>query len=498
MARRKTSGHLESEAAGEAFDLVVIGAGIAGLNALHAAKHYLPNGAAVLLIDEKPTPGGMWNLAYDYVRLHQPHPMFTVGDIRWSWSKPRTYLAKGDEVRDHLAATLEAVAEGLNLKTCFGHTAVAAEEVQTAGGCRARIRFHPNDRPGQTRTVETVRAIHASGLNYHVPKPLPFSSASVVSAIPQTLSATLADNPGAAVYVVGGGKTGMDTVLAVLAEDPRRQMSLINGRGTNFLNREKYFPTGVRRWASGNLVSGLFRDLALTFDGTNENELLAHLRRHHAVDPNSTNTAFLYGLLSQDEHRRITAGLTRTYHSYLMDVSDSAAGPQIELRDGTREPVIPGSIFVNCTGSFFRTADMEAERPCVSPHGTVLSLTMRDGFHFLTSVAAFTLTHLLYRNTLRRQSFYTLDHEALFRQNRNAWVGASAAQAYMNEVLTIQTLPMRLLEHCGLDLDQWYPRPRRIVGLLRMKATADRDIGRCRLALDRVAGRFGIHCAELE
>ena len=51
------------------YDLVVVGAGIGGLNALYAATQYLPKGARVLLIDQKQTAGGMWNLAYDYVRL---------------------------------------------------------------------------------------------------------------------------------------------------------------------------------------------------------------------------------------------------------------------------------------------------------------------------------------------------------------------------------------------------------------------------------------------
>ena len=101
-------------------------------------------------------------------------------------------------------------------------------------------------------------------------------------------------------------------------------------------------------------------------------------------------------------------------------------------------------------------------------------------------------THLLYRNQLRGHGFYTLDLEALFRENRNAWVGASAAQAYMNQVVAVQTLPLMLLDRCGLDLDRWYPLPRRMAGLLRMKANAAKDIAHCRRTLDCVADRFGL------
>ena len=91
----------------EEFDLVVIGAGIAGLNALNSAAEYLPRSAKALLVDQKDQAGGMWNVAYDYVRLHQPHPMFTVGDMKWGWSKPRDYLAARDEVREPPAASLD-------------------------------------------------------------------------------------------------------------------------------------------------------------------------------------------------------------------------------------------------------------------------------------------------------------------------------------------------------------------------------------------------------
>ena len=81
-----------------AYELAVVGAGVAGLNALNAATEYLPRGARVLLVDQKEMAGGMWNTAYDYVRLHQPHPMFPVGNMRGRWRTPRQYLAARDEV----------------------------------------------------------------------------------------------------------------------------------------------------------------------------------------------------------------------------------------------------------------------------------------------------------------------------------------------------------------------------------------------------------------
>ena len=82
----------------EEYDYCVIGAGVAGLNALAVARCYLPASARVLLVDRRPREGGMWTDTYDYVRLHQPHRMFTAGDIPWSTHRAREYLADKSEV----------------------------------------------------------------------------------------------------------------------------------------------------------------------------------------------------------------------------------------------------------------------------------------------------------------------------------------------------------------------------------------------------------------
>jgi len=476
----------------DSYALVVIGAGIAGLNALNAAVEYLPKGSKVLLLDEKHAPGGMWNTAYDYVRLHQPHPMFTVGNMQWDWRKPRDYLAARDEVQSHLGRALAVISEQVALTTAFGTKATRCEEVATARGPMAEVAYQPIEAPDQERTVHADRAIHASGLNYTLAEPLRLSSNKVVSIIPQALRATLSANPKAPVYVVGGGKTGMDTILASLSADPSRKITLIKGRGTHFLNRTKYLPTGLKRWTSGELVSRFFRDMALNFDGENEGHTIAHFRMNYSTDPEGQDGVFLYGLQSEEEHARIKSGLSETHTDYLTDVVDGTHGPQIMLRSGATINIDEGSIIVNCSGSFFRGEQLEDPVPVVSPSGCVMAINPRSGFHFLSSVAGFFGAHLLYRDLLRGQGFYALDHEALFRQNRNAWVGASAAQAYMNQVLAVQALPLMLLDRCGLDLDRWYPLPRRMAGLLRMKSTASTDIAHCKLVLDKVSDRFGI------
>jgi hypothetical protein len=438
--------------AGE-YDLVVIGAGIAGLNALYAATDYLAQGARVLLIDQKDAAGGMWNTVYDYVRLHQPHPMFTVGDLPWDWDKPREYLATGAEVQRHLASALGPVRERVALETRFGQTVSVCREVGTGDAARAEVTLHPNGRPGEAKTLRARRAIHAAGVNYQPAEPLALSSGQVVSVIPQDLRATLAAHPGAPVFVVGGGKTGMDTVLATLAQDQGRRVTLLNGRGTIFMNRTKYLPVGLKRWTGGEPVSRVLRDMALSFDGENDDAVIERFRARYSTDPQSRNELYLYGLQSEDEMARVRDGLAEEIRDYLVGVEDGPEGPQMVLRSGKVRPVPAGSIFVNCTGSYFRAEELTEERTVLSPRDCVLSVTTRDGFHPLTSVSGFFLTHLLYRGLLRGRGFYTIDLERMFRKNRKAIVGAAAAQATMNQLLALQNLPLELLTRCGLDLD---------------------------------------------
>jgi cation diffusion facilitator CzcD-associated flavoprotein CzcO len=60
------------------YDPCIVGAGYAGLNAAFVASEDLPAAARVLLLDKHHQAGGMWNDAYSYLCLHQPHQMFTA------------------------------------------------------------------------------------------------------------------------------------------------------------------------------------------------------------------------------------------------------------------------------------------------------------------------------------------------------------------------------------------------------------------------------------
>jgi len=476
----------------EPYDLVIIGAGIAGLNALHAASVHLPSSARILLIDKKDAPGGMWTMAYDYVRLHQPHPFFTVGAMEWSWKKPRNYLARRDEVRSHLAHCLRKLREDLTLDLRLGHVARDLREVRSGESWQAELELQPKGtKRGQT--IRARRVIDAAGFNYAAPEPIRFSSANVTSITPADLQFTLAQSPGAPAYVVGGGKTGMDTILAIQDQDPRRAITLINGSGTYFLSRDMVFPTGLRRWYAGMPPALVYHDCAMRFDGHNEEEVRAHFIAHYATNSDPRSQNYVWGLLSEAENQRIEAGVQTKVWDYLEDVSDTPDGPQMRLRSGAVHAVAPGSIFVACTGSLLRR-NVEAEwKPCLSPNDAILSITTRDAMHVLTSYSGFLLSHLLFSGKLRSAGLFFLDLESLLTTNKQAFAAASMAQSYHNVMMGFGALPRALRDHFGLDLNRWHPKLRQLIALYSLRKTAHDDVQHCRAALHRVVDRFGVH-----
>jgi cation diffusion facilitator CzcD-associated flavoprotein CzcO len=133
-------------------DVCIVGAGIAGLNALFVAGRYLSRDQRVILIDRRQRVGGMWVDTYPYVRLHQPQPMFTAGNIEWTFGKDPSHLATKDEVLDHFAHCLEVIKQRVRVDEFFGWDMESDDETDGV----VRIQCRSSD--GRTLVVETQRA----------------------------------------------------------------------------------------------------------------------------------------------------------------------------------------------------------------------------------------------------------------------------------------------------------------------------------------------------
>lgn len=476
-------------------ELCIIGAGIAGLNALFVASQYLKKTDRVAVIDRNPGPGGMWNDVYDYCRLHAPHPGFTVGDTAWTWSKPQDYLATGAEVKAHLVHCLDLIRGRVDLEELFGHTVTGCDEVLTNRGTVARIEFHPNDGSDRPRVIEAKKVIKAIGFDVPSPEPLALASRYVITTTPQRLSQDSGFDGRSPVYVVGGGKTGMDTAHALITQAPERPITLVNGKGTVFVNRATIFPQGARRWWGGQLIISAFRDVAMRYDGTNEDKTFDYFRREYTVHLDGSAEQFLYGILSEEERDAIAGGLRGIVNDYLDDVIDGAQGPEMVLRSGRRVAVEPGSVFVNCTGHLVRHA--HHYEPFISQRGTILAITPRSVIHYLTSVSAYFLTHMFFLDKLGSTPLYEFDAEAAFGKHRRMCHTAVMSVSFMNIILLLKALPFRVFDRCGLDLDRLFPLPRRAAALIDIKLHGKRYLAHCRDALDRVREIHGVRCGPL-
>lgn len=473
--------------------LCIIGAGIAGLNALFAASRYLCPADRVVLIDRKPAAGGMWTETYDYVRLHQPHRMFTAGNIDWQPPRPPAYLATKAEVLQHFAKCLRQLRKRVTLVEYYGYELEAQDE--SAGAVVLRCRALEAGAPPLEVTAQ--RCVKAFG--FRVPKntALPLTSPMVTSIVPgdPAFEAQLANHPDAPVYIVGGGKTGMDTAHTLITRYPAREINLIVGRGTIFASRDRSFPAGLRRWWGSPTTLGYFLDLCSRYDGRNAAAIFEEFKATRGVHLPGTGGQYMFGILSRAENDTIAAGINACINDYFVDVVDTPEGPAIIFRSGARRAVPRGAIVVNCTGYVMRQ-DYPYE-PFLSAGGRVVSIQPTSGIHFLTTFAAYFLVHLFFLGELARLPLYEMDYQALLRKDKVAFPFAAMTQVLYNTIVIMETVPARVMTECGLDFDRWYPLHRRLLGVMRLKRHAPNYLARFRATLNTVAKTYDIRCGLL-
>ena len=476
----------------ETCDVCIVGAGIAGLNALFAASRYLSRDQKVILIDRRARVGGMWVDVYSYVRLHQPHPMFTAGNIEWTLGKDRAYLATKGEVLDHFQHCVDVIRERVQVDEYFGWDFESEEE---ANGI-VRVTCRAAD--GRVLVVDAKRLIKAYGLAVTPNEPLEISSKRVHSVSPDYCDVRAGDirESDAPVWIIGGGKTAMDTAHALITEYPGREVNLVAGRGTFFSSRDNLLPSGARRWWKGTPLATVAAQMGRRFDGTNAAEVQDWFRATYGtfLTPQADN--FALGVLSEAENRTISAGLNDLVMDYLEDAVDRNGATELVFRSGSTKAIQPGSWVVNCTGYVGLIGDYPYE-PYVSRSGAVVSINVRSAMLHLPAFMGYFLGHLLFLDKIRDIPLYEVDLQELRHKAPVAFPYVLFALVQHNLSLIYDNVPSRVFNENGLDFDKWYPLPRRLPGLARFLLTHRRERERQRRVLDTVHDHFGIHCGPL-
>lgn len=472
------------------YEVCVVGAGITGLNALVVASGYLSPASRVALVDARSRVGGMWVDTYDYVRLHQPHPIFTAGNIPWQGNLPPSHLASKQEVLVHFGHCLDVARRKAHIDEHFdtryeSHTAHPDHiEVVLRGAAGQRI------------TLRTKRLIKAFGNRVQRSVPLVLTSSRVHSVTPETLDLAALGADDAPIWIVGSGKTAMDTAGLLIRQLPGRAVHMATGPGTFFGRRETFFPTGMRRWWDGTPINTMLRHLSDRFDGTNEQEVATWFRSTYGLAPLEPASHWFSAYLSDDEAAVVSEGLASAEPDYLTDAVDHGADVELRFRSGGRRIVPAGTTLINCTGFLLR--EEHAYEPYVSAGGRVASIQMNSSVTgVFSSFAGYYLTHLMFRDKLAKVPLYQLDVETLSRRAPKVAIYASISLSMYNLGILATALPPQVINDCGLDFDRWYPMPRRMAGALAFLASVPRSRPRLRAALDTIGKRFDVRVGPL-
>ncbi len=227
-------------------DYVVIGGGAVGMSFVDVIL--AESDASVIMVDRRAHPGGHWNDAYSFVRLHQPATFYGVNS---------TELSRGTKDERGPNAGMYELASGNEVRAYFDR--VLRDKFQPSG----RVRYFPmSEYTGDGRVTSLLngsqtevrarrKVVDAGYVGSCVPstEPSPFPAAPDIELVPVNDLAWI-DCLHAAYVIVGAGKTGADACLWLLENgvDPSA-IVWIRPRDAWYFNRAS-FQGGVQTLSS--------------------------------------------------------------------------------------------------------------------------------------------------------------------------------------------------------------------------------------------------------
>jgi hypothetical protein len=341
-------------------DYLVIGAGAAGMaftDELIAQDH----AAEVVMVDRRDRPGGHWNDAYPFVRLHQPAAFYGVnsrmlGNDTIEPSGPNAGMyeqSNAGEICDyfHRVLTETLLASG---RVRFFGKAEHAGEVDGAHQVVSCL-------TGETTTVRVRRAVvDATYQETAIPKTHRpgFRVAPGARCIPVNDLVSI-DQPPAGFVLLGAGKTAMDAAGWLLRHgvDPA-EITWIRPRESWLLNRAWTQPLDH----VASVIDAVSRDLEACADAATVDDVFDTLEacgRLLRLDVDVRPTMYRCATVSEaevDELRAIT-DVVRLGRVVEIDAD------KIRLEQGNI-PTSPDKVHVDCTAGGLRTS---AARPIFEP-----------------------------------------------------------------------------------------------------------------------------------
>lgn len=279
-------------------DYVIVGAGAVGL--AMADTFVAETSASIVIVDRRAKPGGHWNDAYPFVRLHGAAIVYGVNSLplgtgridEVGLNRGHHELASGDE----LCAYFDRVMRERLLPS--GRVRwLPLHDVDEAGLAVSRIGA------GRRRLVARRRWIDATWADTQVPAthgPGFGVAPGVVCLSPSAL--TQWRRPAAGHVIIGGGKTAMDTALWLLENgaDPDA-ITWIRPREPWVLNRAHMQPTAT---FARQTVAALASEFEAARDAASLPDLFERLeagRLLQRIDRKVSPTAYRCAIVSEAE-----------------------------------------------------------------------------------------------------------------------------------------------------------------------------------------------------
>ncbi len=332
------SNHIHLEA-----DYLIIGAGAVGM--AFADTLITETDATVIMVDRMAKPGGHWNIAYPFVTLHQPSAYYGVNSVELS--KGRRDPAGWNQGLGDLASGTEVLAY---FEDVMRHRLLPSGRVQYFPMCDAQDdNSFVNRLTGQRYTVTVNRkTVDATWLKTAVPanhKP-GYTVDEGVRFMPVNGLPTLKDQPEGYV-VVGGGKTGIDACLWLLAQgvDPDH-IRWIMPRDAWLLDRQN---TQATDEFFGSTVGGIAAQYEAAAAATTIEDLFDRLEAAGVllrIDPAVRPKMFHGATVSRMELEQ----LRRIRNIVRMGRVQRIEPTRIVLQQGEL-PTSPGQVHVDCSAS---------------------------------------------------------------------------------------------------------------------------------------------------
>ena len=364
-------------------DYLVVGAGATGL--IFADEMLAHSTARMVIVDRRFRPGGHWNDAYPFVKLHQPSAFYGAGSRELGSRRIETSGPNAGLFQQASGAEISAYFEQLMQERLLPSGRVQFLPMHDYRGDGSKHHVVTSLVNGQTQKIRVMRKLVDTTF-YNITTPLTHHRSFIVAAgarlvPPSELPQSIA--PHCNYVVLGGGKTGMDVLIWLLEQGVSPDsLAWVAPRDSWLINRETVQPgeAGMLR-----MVEGLANSLRAAAYGRGLQDIYNRLERSGEllrVDPRVRPRMYHQATISRGE-----LDLLRQVRKVVRDRHvQQVHANELVFDEGTIR--FPGdTVYVDCTA---RGISFNPTRPVFD--GTRITIQfVRDGrISFSAAAIAFT------------------------------------------------------------------------------------------------------------